>query len=104
MKNIQIIDGAKNCVYDVFAATKSEFEMIFNENEDIAFIEDVFDKHRNNEAPLAEALSNLWNRRITKQNVSGIHGVLFFQMPEKKIFYPTRRDEEAKNPDGTLIR
>ena len=28
MKNIQVIDGAVNCVYDVFAATDEEFSCI----------------------------------------------------------------------------
>jgi hypothetical protein len=27
VKNIQIIDGAENCVYDVFAATDEEFSL-----------------------------------------------------------------------------
>ena len=38
MKNIQIIDGAENCVYDLFAATDEEFARIFPIGTDIAFI------------------------------------------------------------------
>ena len=51
MKNIQVIDGALNAVYDIFAAT--------DEGCDVVFADEV---------------------------------------------YPTRRDEEAKNPDGTDLR
>ena len=29
MKNIQIIDGALNCVYDIFSAEEDEFLLIF---------------------------------------------------------------------------
>jgi hypothetical protein len=29
MKNIQVIDGAANAVYDIFAATAEEFALIF---------------------------------------------------------------------------
>lgn len=28
MKNIQVIDGAMNCAYDIFAATDEEFKLI----------------------------------------------------------------------------
>ena len=42
MKNIQIIDGAINCVYDIFAATDEEFATIFPEGTDIAFIDEVY--------------------------------------------------------------
>ena len=39
MKNIQVIDAALNCVYDIFAATDEEFAQIFPSSEDVAFIE-----------------------------------------------------------------
>lgn len=29
MKNIQVIDGAQNCMYDIFAATDEELSLIF---------------------------------------------------------------------------
>jgi hypothetical protein len=39
MKNIQVIDGGENCVYDIFAATDEEFNLIFAPGADIAFAE-----------------------------------------------------------------
>jgi hypothetical protein len=42
MKNIQVIDGAVNCVYDIFAATDEEFGLIFPDGQDIAFIDEVY--------------------------------------------------------------
>ena len=47
---------------------------------------------------------NLWRRRIAKADANGIHGLLFYESNHKKIYYPTRRDEEAANPDGTRLR
>ena len=44
MKNIQVIDGADNTVYDVFSATDEEFAVIFPSGTDIAFIEEVFER------------------------------------------------------------
>jgi len=41
MKNIQVIDGAANSVYDIFAASEEEFSLIFPEGQDIAFIGEV---------------------------------------------------------------
>jgi hypothetical protein len=102
MKNIQVIDGAINCVYDIFAATDNEFSTIFPEGQDIAFIEEVCD--RENTKILDEIFKNLWSRRVPKELVNGIHGILFYQLEEKKVYYPTRKDEEAINPGGSRLR
>jgi hypothetical protein len=42
MKNIQIIDGAQNCTYSLFAATNREFAALFPNDEDVAFPDEVF--------------------------------------------------------------
>lgn len=102
MKNIQVIDGAVNCVYDIFAATDDEFDLIFPEGTNIAFIEDVC--ARENEEVLANAFTNIWARPIQKAEANGIHGIIFYGLIEKKKYYPNLRDEEAINPDGTLLR
>jgi hypothetical protein len=34
----------------------------------------------------------------------GIHGVLFYELLKKRQYYPTLRDEEAINPDGSRLR
>lgn len=102
MKNIQVIDAALNCVFDIFAATDEEFALIFPPGEDVAFIDEVL--ARNGSTSLDNALQNLWRRRIPKVNVNGIHGVLFYESEHKKAYYPTRRDEDAVNPDGSRLR
>ena len=102
MKNIQVIDGADNCVYDIFAATDEEFAVIFPLGQDIAFIDEVCS--RADPASLEKALTMLWTRRLRKTEVHGIHGVLFYEHERKKVYYPNRRDEEAINPDGSRLR
>lgn len=63
MKNIQVIDGAMNCAYDIFAATDEEFKLIFpNEGQDIQFAEDIYS---NEEAQMV--LSKIWQRRTSKK-------------------------------------
>ena len=104
MKNVQVIDGAQNAVYDVFSASDADFGLLFGPGEDVAFIEDVFRRHRAGTRRLQAALSRMWKRRIAKRDVLGIHGTLFFGLQEKKVFYPTLRDEDARNPNGTPLR
>jgi hypothetical protein len=82
MKNIQVIDGARNCVYDIFAATDEEFALIFPHDTDIAFIDEVYE--RGDKQLLGTAFSEIWKRRIKKVDVQGINGVLFYDAPPKR--------------------
>lgn len=90
MKNIQIIDRAINCAYDIYSATDEEFLKIFPEPEqDIQFNEDIEDDEE-----VRQILARLWKRRVKKSEVHGIHGTLFYQLSEKKPFYPNKKDHD----------
>jgi hypothetical protein len=102
MKNIQIFDGADNAVYDIFAATDEEFALIFSSGTDVAFIDEVYEQQSAED--LDAAFKAIWQRRVPKSQVVGIHGILFYESEHKKVYYPTRRDEEAVNPDGSMLR
>ena len=102
MKNIQVIDGAQNCVYDIFSATDEEFSLIFPEGTDIAFIDEVYE--RGCKEQLDAAFNNIWQRRVRKSETHGIHGIIFYELELKKKYYPTRHDEDAVNPDGSSLR
>lgn len=102
MKNIQVIDGATNSVYDIFAATDEEFALIFPAETDVAFIDEVY--RDGNASMLNAVFESIWLRRLIKKDAMGIHGVLFYELEEKKAYYPTRRDEEAVNPNGSRLR
>jgi hypothetical protein len=102
MKNIQIFDGARNCVYDIFSATDEEFALVFPKGTDVAFIDEIY---ANGDAQLLDAAFNcIWQRRLKKADAQGINGIIFYELDEKKAYYPTRRDEEAINPDGSNLR
>ena len=103
MKNIQVIDGAANAVYDIFSATDEEFALIFMEGRDIAFIDEVY-RPESDKAALDAAFESLWTRRIPKVQAIGIHGLLFYGLNAKKMYYPNRRDEDAVNPNGSRLR
>lgn len=102
MKNIQVIDGANNSLYDVFSATEEEYALIFPVGQDVAFIDEVM--ARGPKKQLDNAFKRIWERRIPKRDALGIHGLLFYELEHKKQYYPTRRDEEAINPNGTRLR
>jgi hypothetical protein len=102
MKNIQVIDGAENCVYDIFSATDEEFSLIFPQGQDVAFIDEVLGRAQSDK--LNEAFKNIWARRLSKLEVNGIHGLLFYELEKKKAYYPSRKDEEAVNPNGSKLR
>ena len=86
MKNIQVIDGAENCVYDVFSATDEEFALVFPLDTDVAFIDEVY--ANGDEKVLNAAFNAIWKRRIKKSAAQGIHGILFYELPEKEGVLP----------------
>ena len=44
-------------------------------------------------------------RRVESRNAKPRKiGLLFYELEIKKPYYPTRKDEEARNPDGSNLR
>ena len=102
LKNVLIIDGAENCIYDIFSFSEEQFAIIFTSGTDVAFIDEV--EANNSEETINKAFAGVWNRRVPKREVVGIHGTIFYNLEKKKSYYPTRKDEEATNPDGSKLR
>jgi hypothetical protein len=91
---------------DPYSAPRGRYaysSLIFPDAHDIAFIDEVYGRHAD-DATLNSALEALWGRRVPKAQAMGIHGLLFYELEEKKPFYPTRRDEDAENPGGYRLR
>ena len=93
MKNIQIIDGADNCTYEIYAVTDEEFDAIFPNGADIEFVEDF--TVRVGEARATEISNAMWKRPVDKKQVQGIHGTLFYELKRKAVYYPTKKESEA---------
>jgi len=102
MKNTQVIDGADNCVYDIFAAPDQVFDLVFAPGTDVAFAEEL--EKRPDAEHVFKALATIWANRLPMSHVQGIHGTLFYGLIGKRKYYPTLRDEEAINPDGSRLR
>jgi hypothetical protein len=93
MKNIQVIDGAVNCSYDIFSVTEEAFSILFPEvGQDMEIIEDVID--RVGKENLGKTMRNVWERPVRKPDVVGIHGTIFYEFAKKKQFYPTKRGSD----------
>ena len=92
MKNVQIIDGADNCTYDVFAVTDKEFAAIFPNGADVEFIGDLV--ARVGKKAATELTKSMWKRPRNKKTIQGIHVTLFYQLDFKKPYYPTKIEAE----------
>ena len=91
MMNIQVIDGASNCTYDIFQIDSEDFKVLFpGEGQDIEFSEDLDDRGDK----VDEVCERLWNSRIDKKQVNGIHGTLFYGLEEKRKYYPTKKESD----------
>ncbi|GEJ56615.1 hypothetical protein [Anaeromyxobacter diazotrophicus] len=90
MKNIQVIDDARNCTYSLFAVSEKDFEALFPEKTDIAFPDEIAE--RLGERRGGALLAKLWTRPVDKKTAQGIHGTLFYGLDHKKKLYPTRRE------------
>lgn len=91
MKNIQIIDDAINARYAIYAVTDEEFALLFpSAGQDIEFIEDVVE--RLGDENVENIMAPIWERAISKPEVLGIHGTLFYGLLEKKKYYEDKRE------------
>ena len=93
MRNIQVIDGADNCTYDIYAVTEEEFEVIFPDGRDVEFVEHLI--ARVGEARAGEISSAMWKRPVDKKTATGIQGTLFYELLRKVPYYPTKKESEA---------
>ena len=101
MKNIQVIDGADNCVYDIFAATDEEFSLIFPDNQNVAFIDEVY--MQGTEEALNKAFKNIWARRLPKHEAQGIHGLLFYELEKKESLLSNTQRRRGYKPKWLIV-
>lgn len=91
MKNVQVIDEAINAAYTIFSVTEEEFGLIFpGEGQDIEVIEDMVE--RLGDDLVGKIMAPVWDREVAKRDVCGIHGTLFYGMPEKRKYYEEKRE------------
>jgi hypothetical protein len=93
MRNIQFIDGAENCAYDVFSCEERDFCLAFPANgQDVEFIEDLID--RLGERLAGELVFRISSGPLRKSSVHGINGTIFFGLDHKRQYYPNKRESD----------
>jgi len=103
MKNVQVIEGADNCIYSIYLFTDEEFLMIFAvAGQDIEFIDDAL--ARLGIEALDQVLGKAWARLVRKPDVVGIHGTLFYELERKKRFYPSKSEGDVAGPPNAPAR
>ena len=89
MKNIQVIDGAENCTFDFFEVSDDLFLLLFPEDgQNVEFIEDAI--ARLGEQKISEIMRPVWQRRVKRKDIQGIHGTLFYGLLERKQCFPDK--------------
>ena len=103
MKNIQVIDGADNAAYLIYATSDEDFSLIFPAaGQDVEFVNDFLSR---TESRLAtRVLTSLWQHPVERATVRGIHGTLFYELDWKKSYYPTKRWADFDDPDASSRR
>ena len=97
-KNIQVVDGALNCVYDVFAACEDDYFFPKTWTLRSSRISNIARMRQASPTP-----SNGFGRTECP-TANGIHRTLFCDRPEKRQYYPTLRGRGGHDPDGTKLR
>ncbi len=86
MKNIQIVDRARNATFSIFEATENEFEAIFPDGRDMEVVEAMIERLGEGEA--GHILSPIWSRPVLKREAQGIHGTLFYDYGDRRDIFP----------------
>ncbi|MEP6564384.1 MAG: hypothetical protein ABJB10_04550 [Mesorhizobium sp.] len=90
MKNVQLIDGALNSAYNIYAIPDEDFELIFPNGQDIEFIEDFVKRVGRKRAGIVIGTLNKGLKKKTE--INGIHGTLFYELKQqKKRYYPNKK-------------
>lgn len=95
MRNIQIIANVENCTYSKFSISDDDYRIIFpEEGQGIEFNIDL--EVRLNKKVLIELNKRILKIPIEKQSVSGIDGTVFYNLDEKRKYYPAKKEKEMK--------
>jgi len=89
MKNVQIIDGAMNSLFEIYAIPDDVFVRLFPSGADVAFAEDF--------AESDSLWAGFYKHRVDKKSVRGIDGTLHLtKKAEVACFFPTRKEAEVR--------
>ena len=80
MKHIEIVDGALNSRFELYAVTDQIFDLLFPADEDEIYLEDLSKELQED----AAFWDQVYAREVDRRTVQGIHGILHTH-PKAKI-------------------
>ena len=80
MKHIEIVDGALNSRFELYAVTDQVFDLLFPIEKDEIYLEDLSKELQEN----AAFWDQVYAREVDRRTVQGIHGILHTN-PKAKI-------------------
>ena len=80
MKHIEIVDGALNSRFELYAVTEQVFDLLFPTEKDEIYFEDLSKELQEN----AAFWDQVYAQEVNRRTVQGIHGILHTH-PKAKI-------------------
>ena len=80
MKHIEIVDGALNSRFELYAVTDQVFDLLFPAEKDEIYLEDLSKELQED----AAFWDQVYAREVNRHTVQGIHGILHTH-PKAKI-------------------
>ena len=80
MKNIEIVDGALNSRFEIYAVEDEAFSALFTGGSDEIYLEDLSDELQND----AIFWDRIYAQEVDRRSVQGIHGILHTH-PKAKV-------------------
>src|SRR5512138_3217586 len=97
MKIFMIIDGAQNSTHDVFITDEASFAIVFPDDSDIAFLDEVVERVRQLGIDEVSFFNRLYSTKLDKKNIEGLHGILHSTGSYcRKEYFPTRKESEVR--------
>lgn len=98
MKNVQVIDGAGNCTFPVYAVSENDFATLFPlPGQNVEFAQDLA-KRVGGDRAAGQIIQRVTAKHVAKENVVGIHGTLFIDLPERRKYFPTKHESDVFVP------
>jgi hypothetical protein len=99
LKNIQVVDGAINSTFEIYAVTDDVFDLMFPAGQNVSFVAEVEQRRKASNIDETEFWQAVYQNKLPKTEVCGIHGTLHLTGSNvEKEYFPTRREEEVINP------
>ena len=94
MKNIQIIDGAANSIFEIYEVDDFIFNEIFTNDKDVVFISDVCKYSDFTKEEVMMFWQKVYSCRKNKKSINGIHGTLHLEGSNcRKNYYPEGKED-----------